>query len=249
LTVRPAAASLRVVTEKRPRGYFDQSRDLTNSLILVAPVLVLYEVGLAVTQFQGMNGVDFLTPLVLHVGGWKGLIAFNLAVLLAIALAAHARRQERSFQPEIVPFLIVESAFYALTLGSVILFVMRKVPGLGPPDGFSPLTGVVASLGAGVNEELFFRLGLLQAIAWTIEDKGGARTPAARAIAVIASSLAFSAAHYLGSESFEIHTFVYRFLAGVIFAAIFLGRGLAAAVYTHAIYDIYVIVLVPLLAR
>jgi membrane protease YdiL (CAAX protease family) len=235
------------VSESRPRGYFDQSRDLTNSLILVAPILVFYEVGLLFTDFQGMNGVDFATILVLHYGSWKGLLAFNLAILVAIAFAAHARRREHSFSPGIAPLVIAESTVYALSLGSVIGFIMRKIPTLGPPEGMSPVAGVVASLGAGVNEELFFRLGLLQMIAWTLEDRAGTKKGWATGVAVVVSSILFSAAHYLGSEHFEVHTFVYRFLAGTIFAGLFLSRGLAVAVYTHAIYDIHVLVVLPLL--
>jgi hypothetical protein len=236
------------VSESRPRGYFEQSRDLTNALILVAPILVLYEIGLVLTGFAGMNGVDFATILVLHYGGWQGLLGFNIAILIGIAVAAHARRQERSWTPDIVPLVIAESAVYALSLGSVILFVMRKIPALGPPEGLSPMTGIVASLGAGVNEELFFRLGLLQAIAWTLEDKGKSDRSAALAVAVIVSSAAFSGAHYLGTEHFTMQSFVYRFLAGTIFAGLFLTRGFAVAVYTHALYDIHVLVLLPLLA-
>ena len=58
-------------------------------------------------------------------------------------------------------------------------------------------------------------------------------------------ALLFSLAHYVGpgGDTFAIHSFLFRFLAGALFGIIFLGRGLAVAVYTHAIYDIYVLVL------
>lgn len=235
------------MSEKRPRGYFDQSRDLTNALILIAPVLVLYQVGLLLTGFQGLNGFDFATILVVHYGSWQGLLAFNAAILIGISVAAYVRRNNRSLGPELVPLVLLESAVYALSLGSVIGFVLRRIPALGPPGGMSPLHGCVASLGAGVNEELFFRLFLLQAIAWALSDAKGEAKPGALAFAVAVSSALFSAAHHLGSEPFEIHAFVYRLLAGMIFAGLFLGRGLAVAVYTHALYDILVLVIFPLL--
>lgn len=225
----------------KPRGYLDQSSDLTNSLILVVPLLVLYEVGLVVTGFRALNGVDFATLLILKHAGGKGLLAFNLALLLGIGIAAAVRRKERSFRADMVPLLLLESTFYALSLGVLINLILGKLP-LGPPAAMTPFEGFFASLGAGVNEELFFRMGLLQALAWILA-RGKKDRPVATAIAAILSSLAFSAAHF----EFVPYVFLYRFLAGLIFSAIFLGRGFAVAVYAHAIYDIYVLVVLALI--
>ncbi|MEZ0229127.1 MAG: CPBP family intramembrane glutamic endopeptidase, partial [Planctomycetota bacterium] len=228
-------------SSSKPRGYLDQSADLTNSLILVVPLLVLYEIGLVVTGFRALNGVDFATVFILQRAGGKGLLAFNLVLLVGILAAATLRKREKAFRPDIVPFLLVESTFYALSLGVLINLVLHKVPGLGPPAQMSPVDGFFASLGAGVNEELFFRLGLLQLLAWVLA-RGKKDRPVATAVAAILSSLAFSAAHM----EFVPYVFLYRFLAGLIFSAIFLGRGFAVAVYTHAIYDIYVLVVLAL---
>jgi hypothetical protein len=233
------------VSEKKPRGYLDQSRNLTNALILIAPLLVLYEVGLLLTNFQALNGVDFATIIVFHFGGAEGLLVFNLLVLIGIGIAAHLRGKERSLSADIVPFMLVESTIYAFSLGIVISKIMGHLP-LGGKEGMNPLTAMVASLGAGVNEELFFRLGLVAFPTWAICGSGpeAKNKPLVQAIAVLVSSLLFSGAHYIGprGDPFEIHSFVFRFLAGAIFALIFLVRGLAVSVYTHAIYDIYVLV-------
>ncbi len=232
----------------RPRGYFEQSRDLTNSLILVAPLLVIYEVGLFLTNGQAMNGVDFLTVIILQKVGARGLLVFNLILALGVTLAASVRRRERAFSPDIVPLVLVESAVYAFSLGIVINLILGHLP-LGPADKLLPMTAFFASLGAGVNEELFFRFGLLQLLAWPLA-RGKKDAPEATAVAAILSSLAFSAAHYgPGGDQFEVHTFLYRFLAGLIFSGIFLWRGLAVAVYSHAIYDIYVLVVLATISR
>jgi hypothetical protein len=233
-----------VTDSSKPRGYLDQSRDLTNSLILVVPLLVLYEVGLVVTGFRALNGVDFATLFILQHAGGKGLLAFNLALLLGITIAAIVRRRERALRPDMVPILLVESTFYALSLGVLINLILGKLPLDTAPRPMTPFEGFFASLGAGVNEELFFRAGLLQLLAWVLA-KGKKDRPVATAIAAILSSLAFSAAHM----EFAPHVFLYRFLAGLIFSAIFLGRGFAVAVYTHAIYDIYVLVVLALISH
>jgi membrane protease YdiL (CAAX protease family) len=228
------------------KGYLEQSRDLGNSLILVAPLLILYEVGLLVSGFKALNGVDFITVLVAqHAGGVKGLLVLNLVLLVGVAAAAASRRRDRRFDPRIAPLVVLESTVYALLLGFAIVSIMHRLPfrpGLETGGvGGSVLTAVVASLGAGVNEELVFRLGIFNLLALAFSR--GRANPAAPAVllAVLVSSVLFSAAHYLGAEPFQVYSFIYRVLAGVIFCGLYLGRGFAVVVYTHAIYDIIVL--------
>jgi hypothetical protein len=58
------------------------------------------------------------------------------------------------------------------------------------------------------------------------------------------SSAAFSAVHHLGplGDPLAVWIFVFRMLAGVLFGLLFWFRGFAVAVYTHAIYDVIVLV-------
>ena len=57
-----------------------------------------------------------------------------------------------------------------------------------------------------------------------------------------AAAALFSAAHHVvGAEPWHIGAFVYRFLCGLIFATLFQVRGFAVAVYTHALYDVFVL--------
>jgi membrane protease YdiL (CAAX protease family) len=234
------------------KGYFEQSRDLGNSLILVAPLLVIYEAGLLL-GLANLNGVDFITILTMkYAGGVRGLLVLNLALLVGIALAAHARKKDKRFDPSIVPFVLLESTLYALVLGIAIAQVLHYLnfnPAAQTGEGGAvggALHDVVVSLGAGVNEELFFRVGLFNLIAFLAaggksEEKKPSAVPVA--IAMIVSSVLFSLAHYLGSESFLVYSFVFRTLAGALFCAIYVGRGLAVAVYTHAVYDMIVLTL------
>jgi hypothetical protein len=63
--------------------------------------------------------------------------------------------------------------------------------------------------------------------------------------AVLLSSVIFSAFHYrpIGYDEFQLWSFSYRVLAGIVFAVLFAARGFAVAAYTHAIYDVFVLVL------
>ena len=62
---------------------------------------------------------------------------------------------------------------------------------------------------------------------------------------VVCVALLFSGAHHVGplGDPFTLPVFTYRVLAGVIFGLIFYYRSLAHAVYTHFLYDVYVLVL------
>ncbi len=61
-------------------------------------------------------------------------------------------------------------------------------------------------------------------------------------VAVLLTSVVFSAAHYLGphGETFNSFSFAFRFLAGAFFAVLFVYRGFGVAAGTHALYDVFV---------
>ena len=60
--------------------------------------------------------------------------------------------------------------------------------------------------------------------------------------AVTASAFLFALAHHAGSpgEAFTWYAFVFRWMAGVFFAWVFVIRGFGIAVGTHTAYDILV---------
>jgi membrane protease YdiL (CAAX protease family) len=100
---------------------------------------------------------------------------------------------------------------------------------------------LVRFFGAGIYEELLFRLMLLPMVAAMLGILIG--SPRVKIFcAVVLTSLAFSAAHYIGphGEQLLAYTFTFRFLAGLVFALLFVHRGFGIAAGTHALYDIFV---------
>ena len=64
------------------------------------------------------------------------------------------------------------------------------------------------------------------------------------ALAIILAALLFSAVHYIGglADQFTLYSFAFRFISGLILTIIYYFRGFAIAVYTHAFYDIWILV-------
>ena len=230
--------------------------DLLTSLVLIFPLFLAYQIG--VLFAPAVNGADLITrPLLSAVDGDRSLyLWFQLSVALLFSIAVLIARRRRYIDFGAAPGIAIESAIYALTVGTLIIFVMQRLLGLaigigavdGAVDGWadqvvlgSTAEMIIAALGAGVHEELVFRLGLFSGGA-TLLLRLGARPAVSLVVAAAVSSAAFSLAHHAGAhgEVFEIHAFVYRLLAGGVFAAIFYYRSLAHAVYTHTLYDVYV---------
>jgi Type II CAAX prenyl endopeptidase Rce1-like len=231
-------------------GYFRRVNLLT-SMLLVFPLFLVYQVGvLALPEVH--NGADLVTTQLLSLLHNQLNIYFlvNAALALVFAVVILVMRRRNEFElRQFVPIL-VESSLYALFMGSVILFVMQNVlhvpPGLstsGPPQ-VGLFGKIILSFGAGVHEELVFRLLLVSAFTALGTRVLGLRRAAAVALSFFVSSILFSAAHHvIGGEPWHVGVFVYRFLCGMVFATLFEVRGFGVAVYTHAIYDIFVLLL------
>ena len=85
---------------------------------------------------------------------------------------------------------------------------------------------------------------LLTASVWLLRRFGLSRGMSI-AVAVVATSLLFSAAHYFGpyGERIDLFGFSFRFVAGLFFCALFVYRGFGIAAGAHAGYDILIGVL------
>lgn len=235
------------------RTYHEQSRDTWNSLVLVMPLFVLYQIGVLMTGGV-RNGVDFMTDTLWWASGGdlRIYLGINLAILGAMAVVAAVLRNKRRLPFRVWPTIVLESALYAFFFGAAIVAIMDALGlsallmvGLNVGEQGSVLDNVVLSVGAGVYEELVFRLGLMGGMLWLGHRVIGWPRWWAALWAVVLSSLIFSAVHHIGpmGEIFELGVFVFRAIAGVLLAMIFYLRGFAVAVYTHALYDVLVLVI------
>lgn len=108
------------------------------------------------------------------------------------------------------------------------------------------LIDIVSGIGAGIYEELIFRLVLICVLMIILQDLLKFPKTHAIIISVLVSAALFSIHHNFfplngtieTGEVFSPTKFIFRAMAGVYFACIFALRGFGVAAGTHAFYDI-----------
>jgi membrane protease YdiL (CAAX protease family) len=176
-----------------------------------------------------------------------------LPLLLVVILMGWqvVRSHDWRFSPAILAGMIVESLTWAVALlgiGRLIdlgfsslehgLLPMWTTDRIAPDPRIAVLIGYI---GAGVYEETLFRLMLVPALFGILRLLQMPQVLAS-SWAVTASALLFALAHHAGSpgESFTWFAFIFRWMAGVFFAWVFVIRGFGIVVGTHTAYDILV---------
>ena len=98
------------------------------------------------------------------------------------------------------------------------------------------------SIGAGLYEELLFRLILILALHFVFADVMRLSKPISNGLAAILSAIAFAMYHAnAGASPLPRDLFVFYAVAGLYFAILFINRGFGVVVATHALYDIVVL--------
>lgn len=187
------------------------------------------------------NGFDPITDLLLallqrSLGLYLGL---TLGLAVALVLAVRWLGLSRSFQPLRLSMRLGEAVVYAV----VMALVARNVAAftLGPRVSPGPIAAVVLSFGAGFYEEIAFRVVLFGVGAFVIgKTQKGARALGLEVGWAFVAAAAFSAVHYVGSlsDDFSLKSFVFRLTCGLVLTAVYRLRGFATAVWTHALYDV-----------
>ncbi len=222
--------------------YWVESRRPLASLVFIAPLLVVYEAG--VVWLGAQNGADaFLRRLLDLLGFGQHLVLPALTVCILLAWHYLARQPWR-LSGGILSGMAAES----LLLGVCLCLVSLAWGAMAATDIGGKIRegagSIVGLLGAGIYEELLFRLILLSLLCWGLR-RAGIAPWASTLLAVLSSSLLFAAAHHVGpyGEAFGWSNFLFRWLAGLFFSVVFIYRGFGIAAGSHAAYDVLVKVL------
>lgn len=230
----------------------DAQRPLT-CLLFLLPLIAVYEIGvwlIAGSEAGSIrNGADYWMRSWLSawgLGQWLLLPTLVIVVLLSWHLI---RKHPWRVNPETMLGMSAESVLLAVVLMAVgqvhqLLFLSLASPEAAPTPlmlATGDLSRAISFVGAGVYEEVLFRLLLLPVV------YGGFRIlecppKFSAAMAAISTAFVFALAHHVGpnADAFNAFAFSFRLAAGTFFAAIFLLRGFGITVGCHAAYDLLV---------
>ena len=234
-------------TERVPLGqmaerYWTESRQPLASLVFIAPLLVVYEAGVLLLGVQ--NGADaFMRRLLDMLGFGQHLVLPMLTVCILLGWQYLSRRPWR-ISAGVVSTMAVESLLLGLCLRMIPFLKNCVLAAIDAPVAnilYAKLQNAVGFIGAGIYEELLFRLILFSLLAWGLRQTG-MRPWISTIAAVLLSSLIFAAAHHVGPGGldFKLFDFIFRTIAGVFFSIVFIYRGFGIAAGSHAAYDILV---------
>jgi Type II CAAX prenyl endopeptidase Rce1-like len=243
-----------------PKASLSSKPEAWTELALTLPVFLVYQLGVVFLRVR--NGADIVTARLLELSHGDRLTYLELTAgigLVTIAVFAILGRGQ-VLRPGKVVQIALEGTAYAVAMGATTSWVVgRLFAGPHPREGDGPLSGLVMSLGAGFYEELAFRVVLFgfgaKLLLWALlRQRVGLVTKApplstgallTMGVWAVTSASAFSAMHYVGAlgDPFDLRSFVARAVLGLALTMVYAMRGFAAAVWTHTLYDIWVLVL------
>jgi hypothetical protein len=208
------------------------------------------------------NASDLVTqPLLRLAEGDRTLyVGITSAIGVVFAAVFWALGRGETFRPHKLLQIAVEGVVYAIAMGAGTSYVVGRIFAGRVAATDDPFTGFIMSMGAGFYEELAFRVLVFgvgaKVLVWVfakqkvgVVSTNGSRF-SFRSIAImtlwaIAAASMFSGMHYVGAygDTLQLKSFVARAILGLALTLIYSMRGFAAAVWAHALYDVWVLVL------
>ncbi|HEV8122706.1 MAG TPA: CPBP family intramembrane glutamic endopeptidase [Gemmatimonadales bacterium] len=234
--------------------YWKASKAPRYSLLFAFPLLLVYELLAFVLTHDAISGVRngadvLLKSLFIALGGRNGVVVFGV-ILVGTGLVLIWRDMRRSggdLRPGWFGWMMLESVVYALLFGLIAasltslllhgrLWFLLQVP----MERLDLATQLMVSLGAGIYEELLFRVILVGAL-FKAGKLLGWKPATAGVVATIVGAFIFSAFHYVGpyGDKLELTSFAFRTIAGILFSGLYLLRGFGVTAWTHALYDVF----------
>lgn len=252
-------------------SYLERTSRPIYAIVFLLPFIVFYELGtlLINTDVLGRSQVRVVAFVwlqdLLGYLGYEGRLAWIapplvvIVILLGLQIASH---KAWYFLVKDIGPMVCECILLAVPLIVLSLFLnssmlptddpaaaslmMTGLQAAGGDYESSLLASVITGVGAGIYEELVFRLILISLLVMVLQDLLRLPAPTAIIMSVLISAALFSAHHHVIFtrdglqlvESFDWLKFSFRTMAGVYFAGLFALRGFGITAGTHAFYDI-----------
>ncbi len=210
-------------------------------MALVVPIFLGYHLGVVLLKVR--NAADPLTAELTrlaehHIGiYWAITLGLGAAMVLVLSLLGRGH----AFSGKRLLLLMAEGVAYAVVMRAAGAYVVGSLPLAGGAIG-GPAAGVIMSMGAGLYEEIAFRVGLFGLGALAIRAFfGGIPKWALTAAWALVAAAVFAGWHHVGAagDPWNLRIFVFRATCGLVLTAIYVFRGFAPAVWTHTLYDVW----------
>lgn len=241
-----------------PNTYWHRSQRPLHSLIFLSPLLVVYELGAIAFAQHGHIYARSLLAGLFELLGVSGYYLPGVICVVVLLCLHYFHKHPWEFEPATCAWMGFESLLLAFPLFVFSLVVFRgpqaqavveaaagTLPMLAgaPTEGYDWRALMVFSIGAGIYEELLFRLMLIALLHLLLVDVLGMKDEAGAAVSVVLSAVAFSLYHFSGDNPFRWGPAAFYTGAGLYFAAVYVLRGFGVVAGTHAIYDVLVVIL------
>ena len=233
------------------QSYFNRSQFPLQCLVFISPLLVIYQIGAllhpwSIEQQTPQHVLAFV--LMLRFFSYFGAIGnyMPLGAVVAILLCWHlARKDKWDFPPKLYGAMALESITWAIPVFVISLALQHNLAaadeGGGNVRGLPWQSEAVISIGAGVYEELLFRLVTITTLNLFLVDIAKMKLQQAIPIIILVSAVLFALYHGLGDNLLMLPRFFFLMAFGVYTAGIFIFRGFGIVVGCHAMYDLIVV--------
>jgi hypothetical protein len=245
----PALRETPLIAFRSKSGYLTATRHPWPCFVFLIPLLAAYEGGifwLGGKQPEALrNGADTWLHWGLEAFGLPQLFWAPILISFLFLLWSWLRWFDRPDEVmSVCAGMAVESVVFAFGLVGLSRLLGPALEGMcvvpGPVSGDDKmLSQIVTFVGAGIYEEVLFRLLVFGG---ALRLMRGVAVPGLMALVLagVASAVLFSAAHHAGpcGEPYNAYVFVFRTMAGLYFTLVYQVRGFGIAVGAHAAYDV-----------
>lgn len=236
-----------------PDTYWSMSKRPLEILLFLTPFIIMYEIGLIfllredrgtitnlahewIIKFIGLFNIDML-----------GLSLPALAVVVVLLLWQVLARNPWKASPQVLLFMVIESILLVIPLLVFARVIQQLLPLVGAEgeiiQGLDPWGRIAMSIGAGLYEELVFRMLIVFVVHTLVVDALRFSNAAGLTVAILVSALLFSFYHPVwdADGSLLMGRAAFYFAAGLWFGLLYVVRGFGIVVAVHAFYDMAIL--------
>jgi membrane protease YdiL (CAAX protease family) len=240
-------------TPPRRGSYLRLSRQPWHILCFLLPFIIAYEIGSAVflsadsgeivrtvsAQSLMARAFDAFGPLGIHVPAVVMVVVLFLWHLMI--------RDSWRIRPGVLLAMAIESALWTFPLLVLVALIDPTAfanTGDMDPQTWSLGARLTISVGAGLYEELLFRMVAIAAFHFVLVDLFHVSRRIGSIVSVVLAAIVFGVYH-TGLSQIHPGWLLFYSAAGIYFGTVFMTRGFGIVVATHAIYDIIALVVMP----